>query len=212
MNLPRPPGVSEPLGPALQRLLGVRQPGATVAARLFESPLGSLIAAANDAGLVLLEFADNTRLEGQIGSLERLFGPTFAGPHRHLDQTADEIAEYFDGRRVEFTIPLAIKGTSFQESVWRLLLTIPYGITRAYADLAEDLQIKNGQRAVGLANGRNRISIIIPCHRVIERGGGLRGYGGGLWRKKFLLDLERRHALSGALAGTPLGTVLSQLA
>jgi AraC family transcriptional regulator of adaptative response/methylated-DNA-[protein]-cysteine methyltransferase len=207
MALPETPPSNEPIGPVLERMLGPFRSGATVAVRVLESPVGPFVAAANDDGLALLEFANNDRLERQVGTLERLFGPTFAGNHPTLDQTATEMAEYFEGHRHQFTMPLAIRGTPFQESVWHLLLAIPYGETRAYADLAEQLAIKNGQRAVGLANGSNRISIIVPCHRVIERSGGLRGYGGGLWRKKFLLDLERRHAPGGALAGTPLGSI-----
>lgn len=205
MATPDLPTPTEPIGPVLERMLGPARPGAVVAVRVLESPVGPFVAAASDDGLALLEFANNDRLARQVGTLERHFGPTYAGQHPILDQTALEMTEYFDGRRHQFTMPLAIRGTPFQESVWRLLLAIPYGETRAYADLAEQLAIKNGQRAVGLANGSNRISIIVPCHRVIERSGGLRGYGGGLWRKKFLLDLERRHAPAGALAGTPLG-------
>lgn len=195
------------LGPVLEGMLAAPQPGATVAVRVLDSPIGQFVAAANDDGLVLLEFANNDRLARQVGTLERLFGPTFAGIHPILDQTERELAEYFAGRLLEFTMPLVIRGTPFQESVWRLLLTIPYGETRAYADLADRLAIKNGQRAVGLANGSNRLAVIVPCHRVIERSGGLRGYGGGLWRKKFLLDLERRHGPGGELAGTPMGSI-----
>jgi AraC family transcriptional regulator of adaptative response/methylated-DNA-[protein]-cysteine methyltransferase len=207
MSTPEQPAHTEPIGPVLEQMLGPARPGATVAVRVLESPVGPFVAAANDDGLTLLEFANNDRLARQVGTLERLFGPTYAGNHPVLDQTASEMTEYFEGSRHRFTMPLVIRGTPFQESVWHLLVTIPYGETRAYADLADQLAIKNGQRAVGLANGSNRISIIVPCHRVIERSGGLRGYGGGLWRKKFLLDLERRYAPGGALAGTPLGSL-----
>ena len=139
------------------------------------------------------------------------FGVSRGGDHPIIDQTAAELAEYFGGKRFDFEVPLAIRGTPFQESVWRELLRIPYGETRAYADIADTLAIRNGQRAVGLANGQNRIAIIIPCHRVIERAGGLRGYGGGLARKKFLLDLEARSAPGGPLSGTPLALMASNL-
>lgn len=192
------------LATALERLLSPATSDARVVVRLIDSPLGALAAAATDEGLALLEFANNDRLERQVGGLFRHFGPTRGGEHPMIDQVAGEISEYFAGTRHQFDVPLVIRGTAFQEQVWRELLTIPYGETRAYADLAESLGLRNGQRAVGLANGMNRIAIIIPCHRVIERAGGLRGYGGGLWRKKFLLDHEARTAPTGALAGTPL--------
>ncbi len=164
-------------------------PPVTVA--LIDSAVGPLTAGVTDAGLVLLEFSDRARLDPQLATLRRLFGATEFGRHSMLDRITAELAEYFAGTRRRFEIPLVIRGTPFQEEVWRALLTIPYGSTCAYSDIAERLGRTNGQRAVGLANGRNRIAIVIPCHRVIERAGGLRGYGGGLARKKFLLDLER---------------------
>jgi AraC family transcriptional regulator of adaptative response/methylated-DNA-[protein]-cysteine methyltransferase len=182
-------------------------PDAAVTARVLDSPVGPLVSAAVDEGVVFVEFADEKRLVGQIDILERHFGSARVGSHRWLDRVERELGEYFAGRRVEFEVPLVIKGTSFQERVWHALLAIPYGETRAYVEVASSLGLENGQRAVGLANGQNRIAIIVPCHRVIEKGGGLRGYGGGLWRKKFLLDFERRYAPGGALAGTPLGGV-----
>lgn len=197
------------LGPILEGMLDHGRPNARVAARVIESPVGPLVGAANEEGLVFLEFGDEARLARQVATFERHFGPTRAGSLPFLDQTERELAEYFAGRRLQFTVPLVIRGTEFQERVWRALLAIPYGETCAYVAVAERLGVKNGQRAVGLANGQNRIAIIIPCHRVIEKSGGLRGYGGGLWRKKFLLDLERRIAPAGALAGTPLGAVRS---
>lgn len=195
------------LTPTLDRLLAPADPHATVVARLVDSPVGALVVAATDEGLVMLEFASEERLARQIGALTRHFGATRGGDHPILDRTGAELAEYFAGTRREFDVPLVIRGSPFQESVWRELLRIPYGETRAYSDVAETLAIKNGQRAVGLANGQNRIAIIIPCHRVIERSGGLRGYGGGLWRKKLLLDHEFRSAPAGALAGTPLAAM-----
>jgi len=192
------------LAPALARLLAPPGSDAAVVVRLLDSPVGALAAAATDDGLVFLEFATNERLERQVGGLFRAFGPTRTGEHPVLDQTATELAEYFAGTRHQFRLPLVIRGTPFQERVWRALLGIPYGETRSYADLAESLGVRNGQRAVGLANGMNRLAIVVPCHRVIERSGGLRGYGGGLWRKKHLLDHEARWAPAGALAGLPL--------
>ena len=165
---------------------------APVVMDVIDAPVGPMVAAATDEGLVLLEFGAERRLAGQLRILERWFGQARLGGHRHLDRTRSELADYFAGTRQEFAVPLVIRGTPFQERVWHTLLAIPFGETRAYADIAEELGIRNGQRAVGLANGQNRIAIIVPCHRVIERAGGLRGYGGGLANKKLLLDLERR--------------------
>ncbi|MFN0182161.1 MAG: methylated-DNA--[protein]-cysteine S-methyltransferase [Gemmatimonadales bacterium] len=195
------------LTPTLDRLLAPGGPDAAVVVRLVASPVGALVLAAIDEGLVFLEFATEERLARQIGSLTRHLGTTRGGDHPIIDRATTELAEYFAGTRRQFDVPLVIRGSPFQESVWRELLRIPYGETRAYADVADTLQLKNGQRAVGLANGQNRIAIIIPCHRVIERSGGLRGYGGGVWRKKFLLDHEFRSAPVGALAGTPLAAM-----
>lgn len=109
-----------------------------------------------------------------------------------------QLDEYFEGRRREFTLPLAPAGTDFQQRVWQLLLTIPFGQTDSYLDIATALGNEKAVRAVGLANGRNPISLIIPCHRVIGRDGTLTGYGGGLWRKEWLLKHE------GALNGQQL--------
>lgn len=174
---------------------------ARVVVRVLDAPVGPLVAAATDQGLALLEFGAERRLASQLAVLTRLFGPVRLGTNALLDRAERELTEYFNGARQVFEVPLAIRGTPFQESVWRALLAIPYGETRAYSDIATELGLVNGQRAVGLANGRNRIAIIIPCHRVIERGGGLRGYGGGLANKKFLLDLERRFV--DPFLGTP---------
>lgn len=204
-----PPTAAASIAPALERLLGTPGSDAPVVVRLIDSPVGALAAAATDEGLAFLEFASNDRLERQVGGLWRRFGATRSGEHQVIDQTATEIREYFAGNRHQFEVPLVIRGTPFQERVWRELSRIPYGETRSYADLAEALGIRNGQRAVGLANGMNRLAIIVPCHRVIERAGGLRGYGGGLWRKKHLLDLEARSAPTGALAGLPLARGVS---
>jgi methylated-DNA-[protein]-cysteine S-methyltransferase len=115
------------------------------------------------------------------------------GLDRDDDAFADalaQLAEYFAGERTTFDLPLAPSGTDFQLRVWQQLRTIPYGVTCSYADVARGIGATTGFRAVGLANGRNPISIIVPCHRVIGANGSLTGYGGGLERKRFLLDLE----------------------
>ena len=110
----------------------------------------------------------------------------------HIAQTARELEEYFAGTRQVFTVPLVLRSTEFQERVWQELLRIPYGEAISYEELARRIGRNGAQRAVGLANGKNRIPIIVPCHRVIQKNGQLRGYGGGLWRKQFLLELEGR--------------------
>ena len=113
------------------------------------------------------------------------------GRNRHIDQVDNELAEYFAGHRREFAVPLVIAGTPFQEAVWSRLQRILYGETLSYEQLARDIGRPGAARAVGRANGANRLAILVPCHRVVQKNGQLRGYGGGLWRKQYLLDLER---------------------
>lgn len=156
------------------------------------SPLGPLVVAATDAGLCLLEFGEPARLGRQIERLQaRLALPAAPGRNAILGRLARELEEYFDGRLRDFSVPLLHPGTPFQEAVWAELLRIPYGATRSYAQIAAAIGAPGAQRAVGTANGSNRIAIVIPCHRVINAGGGLGGYGGGLRRKEYLLRLEQ---------------------
>lgn len=156
------------------------------------SPVGPLIAGANDEGICLLEFTDRRMLEAQLETLRRRVGRVvLPGRHRWLDALRAQLAEYFAGRRHDFDLPLVIRGTPFQEKVWRALLTIPYGGTWSYRELAARVGQPGASRAVGTANGMNRIAIVIPCHRVVNADGRLGGYGGGVWRKQILLDLER---------------------
>ncbi len=165
-----------------------------------ESPLGPLMAAATAEGLCLLEFTDRNRLEAQLATLQRLHHSAIVpGESDVLDQLKVELAEYFAGTRKEFTVPLVYRGTSFQMRVWDELRRIPYGETRSYVDLAHAIGAPNASRAVGHTNGLNRISIVIPCHRVVNKNGELGGYGGGLWRKRLLLNLEQ----AGKLPASP---------
>jgi AraC family transcriptional regulator of adaptative response/methylated-DNA-[protein]-cysteine methyltransferase len=151
-----------------------------------------MAAAAVAEGVCLLEYTDPRRLPAQVAALKRRVAPRIVeGDHRHLAALREQLASYFAGTRREFTVPLVARGTPFEERVWAALLQIPYGRTRSYIDVARDLDSPDGQRAVGRANGLNPIAIVIPCHRVVNKGGGLGGYGGGLWRKERLLDLER---------------------
>jgi AraC family transcriptional regulator of adaptative response/methylated-DNA-[protein]-cysteine methyltransferase len=159
----------------------------------LESPLGPLVVGAVQKGVCLLEFTDRRMLETQFTTLRKRFeAPILPGNHEHLEQLKDEMARYFTGQLTNFNVPLVYPGTPFQQRVWEGLLRIPYGQTRSYEDLACAVGVPGGSRAVGRANGSNRIAIVIPCHRVVNKSGELGGYGGGLWRKQFLLDLERR--------------------
>lgn len=156
------------------------------------TPLGAMIAAATDAHLLLLEFADRRMLETQIKRLRKLVSPSFVpGDNDILAQTQREIGEYFAGERTTFDVPITLPGTEFQQAVWAGLQTIPYGETRSYAQQAERIGRPAAVRAVGKANGDNRLAIIVPCHRVVGADGALTGYGGQLWRKRALLELER---------------------
>lgn len=149
-----------------------------MAVLFFNSPVGLLTLAGNDTALTHLLF-------GQI----ELPGHTEEGTPLLL-QAKEELAEYFAGKRREFGLPLAPAGTAFQRKVWDALLTIPYGETRSYRQIAELAGCPKGYRAVGMANHNNPISIIIPCHRVIGANGSLTGYGGGMDVKRKLLELE----------------------
>jgi O-6-methylguanine DNA methyltransferase len=173
------------------------------------SMVGPLFLAASEKGLVALEF--DKRLPGQQtirlnprdlrsenGSKAGKTGVRFEESASELRPYTRELEEYFAGQRREFTFPLDLRGTEFQLACWRALLKIPYGETRTYADIARAVGRRQGFRAVGMANNRNPVAIVVPCHRVIASDGTLCGYGGGLDVKRKLLELEG--ALSGTLA------------
>ena len=158
----------------------------------LDTPMGKMIACANDQGICLLEFADRKMLENQFKTLSRHLNVTFIyGSHTNIDILQKQLTEYFEGKRKEFSVPLVIPGTEFQQSVWRELQRIPYGSTRSYKQQSLALNKPDAVRAVAHANGMNRIAIIIPCHRVIGENGHLTGYSGGVERKKWLIDFER---------------------
>jgi len=162
----------------------------------FTSPVGPMFACASKKGLCLLEFTDRRMLETEFKDLrKRLNAVILPGENSHLDLVQVEMKEYFDGKRKTFTVPLDTPGTEFRQSVWNTLQDIPYGETRSYKEQAVALGNPNAVRAVASANGHNRIAVIIPCHRVIGSDGSLTGYGGGLHRKKWLLDMERSNLL-----------------
>ena len=163
-----------------------------IALTWIDSAIGPLIAGADDRGICLLEFSDRRMLEAQLTTLRKRLGRTLVpGAHPHLEQLRKELTEYFDRKRTKFEVPLHAPGTPFEERVWAALLRIPYGEVRSYSDIANEVGSPKAVRAVGRANGMNRIAIVIPCHRVIGKDGSPVGYGGGLWRKQRLLDLER---------------------
>jgi AraC family transcriptional regulator, regulatory protein of adaptative response / methylated-DNA-[protein]-cysteine methyltransferase len=157
-----------------------------------ESPLGPLLAAATDEKIVLLEFTDRRMLETQFKTLRRYFKrPIVPGENRLLSVLRRELTSYFAGELKEFSVPVETPGSDFQRKVWNALRQIPYGKTLSYEALARKIGSPKAQRAVGHSNGLNRIAIIVPCHRVVNKDGSLGGYGGGLWRKQAMLDLER---------------------
>ncbi len=161
----------------------------------FSSPLGPLTAMVlDDAGreaLCMLEFGSTGRVSRERGELARHFAcEPHAGRAGLHDEVERQLSAYFAGDLSEFTLPLETPGTEFQQRVWNALLDIPLGQTCSYGELATRIDSPGGQRAVGAANGANRLAIVVPCHRVIESTGKLRGYGGGLERKQWLLAHE----------------------
>ncbi|HEX2221322.1 MAG TPA: methylated-DNA--[protein]-cysteine S-methyltransferase [Candidatus Limnocylindria bacterium] len=164
--------------------------GRRVVARELGTPLGPVLAAASDAGVCLLEFTDRRMLPAQVAAVRRRIGSIRHGDHPHLDRLAAELDAYFSGALRRFSVPIDAPGSAFQERVWAALRGIPYGETVSYAELARRVGERRASRAVGRANGSNRVAIVVPCHRVINADGRLGGYGGGLGRKKRLLELE----------------------
>ena len=159
----------------------------------LETPLGTMIACATDTGVCLLEFTDRKMLETEFKTLAKMLNASIIqGENKHFSMLRQQVEEYFAGIRKKFTVPVHTPGTEFQQAVWKELQQIPYGATRSYQQQAIALKKPQAVRAVANANGMNRLCIIIPCHRVVGSDGQLTGFGGGLWRKKWLLDFERR--------------------
>ncbi len=162
---------------------------------LIETPLGPMVAGANEEGVCLLEFADRRGLESSYSEMRKRFSAAvLPGDNAILKQLREELAKYFAGELRKFSVPVFIRGTPFQENVWRELRKIPAGHTASYEEIAERAGNSRAVRAVARANATNRICILIPCHRVIAKDGTLSGYGGGVWRKRLLLELERNGA------------------
>jgi len=183
---------------AITRLIG-DAPVRTTARRILtaqwlDTPIGAMLAVADDAGVHLLEFAERKALPNEIKRLHERVGAIAFGRHPMLDALAEQVERYFAGRLAAFSIPIAQKGTDFEASVWTALQQIPIGQTRSYGELAREMNRPEAARAVARANGANQIAIIVPCHRVIGADGSMTGYGGKIWRKQWLLEHERRMA------------------
>lgn len=155
-----------------------------------ESPVGNLWLIASKAGLHALVWDKDIKDNKYKTAMKAL---TESKSHPMISKVIKQLQEYFSGKRKDFDIPLAPSGTDFQMKAWKQLSRIPYGTTINYAEQAKRLGDPNASRAVGTANGRNPISIIVPCHRVIAKNGSLSGFGGGISNKKFLLELEQNN-------------------
>lgn len=153
--------------------------------KTMRSPVGKLKLVANDRGLVAVLWENDAPLRVRLGETVE------SKSHPILIQAENELNEYFAGTRTEFSVPIELRGTPFQTNVWEALLAIPFGKTRTYGELAKQLGNPQASRAVGAATGKNPISIIVPCHRVIGSTGNLTGFAGGLDAKSSLLELEQ---------------------
>lgn len=155
----------------------------------IQTPLGEMLAIKSEKGICMLEFFDGKSTEKQLKEIENL-GEIFEKDDDILNRLENELNDYFKGNLKEFTIPLDLIGTDFQKKVWNELIKIPFGETRSYKDQSIAVGDLLAIRAVANANGKNKIAIIVPCHRVIGSDGSLTGYAGGKKRKQFLLELE----------------------
>lgn len=163
-----------------------------------DMPLGPMILAATEQGLSFAEFTDRRSFDKIVGRVERMTGQQCTEGHLPvMDTTEEQLREYFAGTRQVFDLPLYLAGSPFQVKVWEALLEIPYGITRSYKQQAIVVGDLAAIRAVASANGQNGLAIIVPCHRVIGSDGSLTGYGGGLDRKKWLLEHEQKYSGGG---------------
>jgi len=164
--------------------------GTTVNLRRIDTPIGPLLLGATSDAVVLCDFAERPMIDAQLAAVRRRIGPTRLGDGPLLDRLESQIGEFLAGDRRDFDLPLDAPGSEFQERVWSELRRIPYGETISYRELAARVGVPAASRAVGRANGSNRLALIIPCHRVVAANGGLGGYGGGLPAKEWLLTLE----------------------
>ena len=184
---------------AFARLMG-KPPGsfsteALVRADYIDTPLGAMIALGDPTHLHLLEFADRKALPAELRRMHQIFkGRIGFGRQAPLDRLEAELDAYFSGRSARFSVPLAFHGSDFTKAVWHALVEIPAGEIRSYSEIATQIGRPSAVRAVARANGANQIALLVPCHRVLGADGSLTGYGGGLWRKQKLIEIERQYA------------------
>lgn len=176
--------------------------------RAIDTPVGPLTLGATADAVVLVDFTDRPMMPAQLGAVRRRIGPTSFGSNPMLDELEAQLRAYLAGERRAFDLPTDVPGSPFQVSVWAELRRIPYGSTISYRELAARVGAPAATRAVGRANGSNRLAIVIPCHRVIAAGGGLGAYGGGLPAKRRLLDMERSAIAPSPGTGTGSGSGL----
>jgi AraC family transcriptional regulator of adaptative response/methylated-DNA-[protein]-cysteine methyltransferase len=183
----RPPAVNE----TEEAYRSKNEEHVKVAITRIDTPIGPMLAGATPDGIALLEFTDRRKLETQLKILEKkLNALLYSGKNKWFSTLNRQLKAYFKGELKSFELPLVAPGTPFQSKVWEAIRQVPYGRVRSYKQQAIDLNQPGAVRAVGHANGDNRIAILIPCHRIVGNNGELMGYGGGLWRKKYLLELE----------------------
>jgi len=184
---------------AFSRLMG-QSPGslstdALIKADYIDTPLGAMIALCDKTHLHLLEFADRKAMPNELRRLHQVFkGRIGIGRHGPMELLETELDAYFSGRSAQFSVPLAFHGSDFTKTVWHALVEIPAGQTRSYSIIAKQIGRPSSVRAVARANGANQIALLVPCHRVLGADGSLTGYGGGLWRKQKLIEIERQYA------------------
>lgn len=165
-----------------------------LSAKWLETPIGPMLAIVNNDGLQLLEFAERKALVSEITAIKKKIGPICFREHEIFNKLQRELDGYFAGSLKTFTIPLAQYGSAFEKAAWKALLEVPYGETRTYGEQAAFAGNQNAVRAIGRANGANKIAIIVPCHRIIGADGAMTGYGGKIWRKEWLLKHEAKYS------------------
>lgn len=172
----------------------------------FTTPLGPMFVCASERGVCLLEFVDRRMLETEFRDIQqRLNANILPGENQHICQAVQQIGEYFAGQRLQFNLSLDLPGSAFQSMVWQSLIAIPFGETTSYQFIAQQIAKPSAVRAVASANGANRVAIVVPCHRVIGKDGALLGYGGGVARKAWLIDHEKKVKERVLSCPTPAG-------
>lgn len=184
---------------AFARLMGLPPASfaadALIKADYIDTPLGAMVALCDQTHLHLLEFADRKALPTELRRMHQLSrGRIGIGRHRPMDLLESELERYFSGGGAKFSVPLVFHGSAFTKSVWQALELIPPGQTRSYSMIASQIGRPSAARAVARANGANQIALLVPCHRVLGADGSLTGYGGGLWRKQKLIEIERQYS------------------